>query len=368
MQTRAYLLIASLMILMPAASAGAEAVYTWELAPNFADLSESISDTDLIAGFGVNTNGLPLNEGINESAIAPFTFGIIDVVSEVYSWLMDTAPPGCLGMIELLPSDGFHPGLPPSCPEGGMSHLVDGVAGTACQSVLRDFGRAALVVRYGFDPPQDIGRIRVFGGNFNNRDARVFHNYDVYARTGPSPAGSEPGFNEFFQVAANVTSGSYGMVNKDFPAEGQLSVQGSMTDVFDFDGNTLIEGCSDLRIVFYCVGNADGFFIDPWQGNASEGEGYQSDCPDVEDEDTDGFKKAFEASIIKEIDVFPPGPTPFGDIDYDDDRDLIDIAAFQGCFMQDVAANGCYRFDYNEDLAIDLADLDSFAADLSGPQ
>ncbi|MBN1512897.1 MAG: hypothetical protein JXB13_12860 [Phycisphaerae bacterium] len=362
--------VAVLVLAMSGLAAQADVMTRYELEYNSDDLSHGVSATDLINGFGVNTDGTPLDQGINESAIAPYTDGIIDLTpgQEVFSWLMKSTV-DCLPLNEGQPSDGFHP----LTGNGDMPDLVDGVAGPVLKSVLRDYGRASLVVRYGFSQPTDIGYIRVIGGNLLNRDGRVFHNYDVYYRQGDCGDGICPahgdlfsgmiGFDEFVPLALDVSTGPVGVGNTGL-------WQGSLTEVMDRDAKVMIPGCTDLRFVFYCVDNTTSFFLDPWQGNAQESPQYQMDCPDVEGRDTDGRQKAFVGPIIKEIDVFSPEDHfdfARGDIDYDGDRDMVDFAAFQGCFEADINTNGCFRFDYTQNNAIDADDLPGFAADMTGP-
>lgn len=362
----------------------------FELANNFVELTP-ISDSDLINGFGVNTNGLPINEGINESAIAPFVLGWIDpfngpmpaeagALPGVGSWLMESFG-GCRQLFYTQPSDGFFQGLPGN---GNMADLVDGVAGNFLKSVLRDFGRASLVVRYGFENPTDIGRIRVYAGNLNEgsnvgRDGRAFHYYDIYARqgdcmgfSGECPAGptDQDGFDEFFLVASGVSSGQPGTLTNN-PANNPNPWEGTMTDVVSFDANVLIPACTDLRIVIYAVSNTQGFFLDPWQGYVNDDPALQAACEPTypaDAEDQDGFLKAFQAPIIKEIDVFGPIDTPTADVDYDGDIDLFDLAHAQLCFNADVTTNGCYRYDTDLSGAFDATDWATIAPLVSGPQ
>jgi len=370
---------AALLCAQPGNGAVNGEILVWdELEFNFNDLSEVISTTDLVAGFGVSTNGSPINQAVNESAIAPYTSGVVDLINEVYSFLMNSggAELGCLEVVDLLPSDGFYPGLPPTCPGGGVAHLHDGVPGTACQSVLRDYGRASLVVRYGFAAPTDIGRLRVFAGNFNDRDGRVFQNYDVYARQGDCADGICPahgsfettlvGFEEFYLVARSVKAGTFGLANVGL-------WQGSLTQVLNFDSDVLIEDCTDLRFVFYDVTNPGGLFLDPWQGYQQESAVYRDACSNginsmQEPLDEDGRRKAFVASVIKEIDVLAPLPTPTADIDYDGDIDLRDLAHAQRCFDADVSTNGCYRYDTDANGDFDTVDWVAIAPLVTGPQ
>ncbi|MCB9850708.1 MAG: hypothetical protein H6817_08385 [Phycisphaerales bacterium] len=360
-------------------------ILVWdELAENFGDLSEPISTTDFVNGFTANSNGFnipsefPVGQALNESSIAPYTSGVIDLINNVNSWLMDSSGGnlGCLNVIDLLPSDGFYVGLPPSCPGGGIEELSDGIPGTACQSVLRDYGRASLVVRYGFGSPTDIGQLRVFAGNFNNRDGRIFQHYDVYARQGDCLDGICPahgsietnlvGYEEFFPVVLGAKSGEFGMFNDNI-------WQGSLTQVLNFDSDILVEDCTDLRIVFYGAANITGVFQDPWQGYDNESPEYRDACSNgtssmQEEEDLDGSRKAFIASVIKEIDIFEPLPTPVADIDYDDDIDLFDMAAMQRCFNNDVTTNGCYRYDVDASGAFTNSDFVAIEPQITGPQ
>lgn len=363
--------LAALLAAIGCTAAYAEVTHWYQFGVNTGDLSIAISSDDLINGFGVNTNGSPINEGINESANSPYTLGFIDVINNVNSWLMNSGT--CLPMIEGLPSDGFLPGLPPSCPAGGMANLVDGQLGTACMSVLRDYARASLVVRYGFAEPTDIGRIRVFAANLNNRDGRVFQHYDVYARQGDCADGTCPahgddaavGFDEFFLVASSVKSGPFGLTNTNI-------WQGTATEVYDTDNPILIQDCTDLRIVFYTVDNTAGRFQDPWQGYDNEEPEYREACSNgfpQEEQDTDGFRKSFVASIIKEIDVLPPGPSPLANADYDADIDLFDLAVYQRCFGSNYSVTSiCSRYDVDADNDVDLDDYAVIGPKLTGPQ
>ena len=345
------------LVLLPATAAMAQVnpFYLWELAPAITDLSAQPSDTDLVNGFPEGANSLLSDEIMNES-IFPLNFGIPDPINNVESFLMDTNPGGCIDIINQ-PSDGLL-GLPGN----ELTDLNDGQLGIAIEAVLRDFGRAALVVRFGFSTPTDIGVLRVIGGNLLNRDVRVFHHYDVWASTdGLGDLG------DFALVAQGVQTGEFLAINSDI-------WEGSLTELHNFDSKYLVEGATDFRIVFYCVGNTEGRFQDPWQGLSNEDPAFVSACEGTEeDEDTDGVRRAFVGPIIKEIDVFAPsdptdldGITPWGDIDYDGDRDLVDIASMQQC-PPSITLNGCFRFDPDDDTDIDGADVDLIEPYMMGP-
>lgn len=332
-------------------------VYFWELSPEFADLSVQPSDADLVNGFPeASEQGVLYDQVLNESLHSLFDFGIIDEQNEIYSWLMNSGGFGCLEVIEFLESEGFLPWSPgcPGCP-GNVGQFVDGQWGAYQDGVLRDYARVALAVRFGFSTPTDIGVLRVLGGN-SDKNGRTFHHYDVWASTDGLGDGGT-----FFPLAMGVRTGDFGLINNGLWA-------GAMTEVQDFDSKYLVQGATDLRLVFYCVDNTQGMFIDPWQGNAAEDEQYQGWCPEVEDEDTDGRRKAFVGPIIREVDVFPPGElTPWGDIDYDDDQDLADAAALQLCFAAPTTAGGCFRFDLDESGVTDIVDVGLFAGLMTGP-
>lgn len=340
-----------LCVLVPAAAAQPiTPFYLYELQPTLAELSSQPSSTDLVQGFPETTTpGILADQVINESFYNGMA-GVIDPVNEVYSWLMNPFTP-CLPMNVGQASDGFLPGY-----GGNPGQFVDGLLNGPTDGILRDYGRAALAVRFGFSTPRDIGVIRVIGGNFLNRDERTFHHYDVWASTdGAGDAGT------FFPLALGVRTGYFSLINTDLWA-------GSLTEVHDFDSPYLVQGCTDLRLVFYCVGNTQRRIQDPWQGNFNEDPGYQAQCPEAEPQDTDGFRKAFVGSIIREIDVFPPGPeNPWGDIDYDRDHDLRDAAAFQRCYFASTTAGGCFRFDFDQDTLVAFNDFQTFAGMLAGP-
>jgi hypothetical protein len=143
----------------------------------------------------------------------------------------------------------------------------------------------------------------------------------------------------FTQLGPLMTTGAFGSNNA-------ANNRASSTRLFNSTSQTLAAGVTNLRFVLYCVSNAQGFYIDPWQGISAEDGAYQTACPDVEQQDADGRRKAFEAPIIKEIDVLPPsadpspchnpvfdvaGAGPQGD-QPDGAVDQEDFAVYQACF------------------------------------
>ena len=376
-------------------------IYLWELANVHGDLTAAPSNTDLIEGFpelGPGAGDPPfqgadpvlsnqvINESINYNA-DDFYPAIVysdpnhdpndffnydpndlrDPNLTVLALLMDycayrPTPDDILFGVGN-PSNGFLPGT-----NGSIDDLNNGVIGpTTTDGVLRDFGRASLVVRYGFSTPTDIGVIRVIGGNINDSDTRTFHHYDVWVSTDGLGAGGS-----YELIAQGVKSGEYGYgnINDDGPDDpATLSWFASMTEVRDNDSKTLAAGVTDIRLVFYCTGSGSNIFTDPWNGSANEDDTNWLDTCNTETDaaDIDGRKRAFIAPVLQEIDVLgPDDDTPWGDIDYNGQSDMLDFAAYQGC-SADLNSNGCYRFDQNENSSLDGADIDAFDALMNGP-
>jgi hypothetical protein len=297
----------------------------YEFAPTLAELSRSISATDLING----------QIGLLEN-------GDVDPANGVEAWNMNSSS-ACLEMAYTQPSPGFHPATPGGT-EGGLADLTDGVEGTAVEAVLADFYRAALVVRYDFELPMSIREIVVFAANEDPgapNNGRLYQHYDVWIST--------DNMQTFEPLALGVTTAGFGLLNLD-------DLRATFTRVYDGLSPVVAQDVTNIRFVFYCVSNTAGRFQDPWQGNFNEDAAYQSTCPDTEPEDTDGFRKAFEAPILKEIDVFALLP---GDLDGDGDVDLSDLAILLSNYGQTSGANyedGDLDFDGDVDLT-DLAGL-----------
>jgi hypothetical protein len=393
----------------------ANPIYFWQLANVHADLTRGPLNNDLIESFTelgpnegdeffVGAEPVLANQMINESfnyVLDPFLPGFI--------WNDPNIDPFDLGLDpnELYNTDAFllsylipqSPAMPcgtsPTADDllfgvgqrsdgfgvqfgttGSIDDFNNGVIGPGTSDgLLRDDGRASLVLRYGFSSPTDIGAIRVIGGNINDSDTRTFHHYDVWVSTdGLGPAGT------YTRIAKGVKSGEFGYGNIDDcqtfgcpPGIAQddpntLSWFASLTELRDFDSKTLVAGATDIRIVFYCTGSGSNFFADPWNGYVNEDPGWVTTCGELmHPEDNDGIKWSFVASVIQEIDVLGPNDdTPWGDINRDDYFDMVDFTAYQQC-SGGLSANGCYRFDQNENSGLDSTDLDTFEAQMTGP-
>ncbi|MBU0616229.1 MAG: hypothetical protein KKI02_00785, partial [Planctomycetes bacterium] len=294
----------------------------YELTPTLAELSRTISAADLING-----------------QIGALETGDVDAVNGVEAWNMDSGS-ACMEMMYTVPSPGFHAATPGGA-EGGLIDLTDGLEGSTVEAVLADYYRAALVVRYDFDRPVNIREIVVFAANEDPgapNNGRLFQHYDVWVST--------DNMQTFEPLALTVTTGGFGYLNVN-------DLRASFTRVHDGLSFFVVQDVTNLRLVFYDVSNTAGRFHDPWQGNFNEPPVYQDLCPDTEPEDADGYRKAFEAPIVKEIDVFGCYP---GDLDGDGDVDLADLAQLLGNYG--TTSGAAYEDgDLDGDGDVDLSDL-----------
>jgi hypothetical protein len=202
---------------------------------------------------------------------------------------------------------GFHSATPGG-DAGGLADLTDGTSGGGAEAVLADFARPALQVRYDFVPARDIDRIRVFAAN---SDGRVFQNYDVQY--------SVAGDAAFRTLKADVTSGPFGQYNSG-------ATGATLTGLASPFACPIAQNVDSLRFVFYAVSGTDRTFRDELDAG--------------EPGDTDGLPRAFESSIIKEIDVFEyTGPTPVGNIADVNDDGLVNPADYTA-FESKLIASG----------------------------
>jgi hypothetical protein len=181
------------------------------------------------------------------------------------------------GMFGTVEAGGFHGATPPP----GEVDLTDGIAGAGVEAVLADYLNPSLQIRYDFASPTDITEIRVFaanppvGGPYNSR---VYQNYDVEYMLEGDP--------NTYSLLEYVRATNYGAWNGSTEFVGA-----TLTTIYDDSQYLLLADVVQLRFRFYCVGQTTGGFWDPWD--------------DGHPEDIDGNPAAFEASIIKEIDVLP---------------------------------------------------------------
>jgi hypothetical protein len=180
---------------------------------------------------------------------------------------------GVFGTVE---AGGFHAATPPP----GEVDLTDGIEGAGVEAVLADFLNPSLQIRYDFVSPVDITEIRVFAANYTppTYNSRAYQNYDVEYMLDGDP--------NTYSLLNYVRATNYGSWNGSIE-----SVGATLTNIYDDSQYFLLEDVVQLRFRFYCVGQTTGGFWDPWDSGHPE--------------DVDGNPAAFEASIIKEIDVLP---------------------------------------------------------------
>jgi hypothetical protein len=238
------------------------------------------------------------------------------------------------GMFGAVEAGGFHAATPPP----GEEDLTDGVEGSGVEAVLADYLNPSLQIRYDFENPVNITDIRVFSANYTppSYNSRAYQNYDVeYVLAGDPTT---------YTLLEYVRCTQYGAWNGSTEFVGA-----TLTHIYDDTEEFVLQNVVELRFRFYCVGQTTGGFWDPWD----------ADHP----EDVDGNPAAFEASIIKEIDVFgEPAGIP-GDVDGDGDVDLNDLALL-------LSAYGACEGDPNYNPAADIdnsgcVDLTDLAALLS---
>ncbi len=271
--------------------------------------------------------------------IAAFEGGHVDPANGVAAF--NLAPTACLEVLST-PVTAFWHGYSDPSPAAHLPRFTDGDGLVGV--VLRDYARAACVLRYDLPVAADLREVRVFARN-PDADNRVLQHYDVFVST--------DGGVTYEPLATDVRTGGWGLTNP-----GTWTV--SYTRVYPQLDPLLAEDVTNIRFVFYAV-TAGGPLVDPWQGNANESATYRGSCPAVEPADADGLRKAYVTPIITEIDVLAREP---GDTDVDGDVDLADFAVLAACLNgPDVLHSGgvCRGVDFApRDEDVDLADVAAF--------
>jgi hypothetical protein len=235
--------------------------------------------------------------------------------------------------------EGFHGATPD--PTGGG--LTDGAAGAQpVESVLEDFAYPAAVFQYELPAATDIGEIRVYVANdwAGGRDGRIFQDYDIEISVDSNGSAN----HVFTPLATEVTANAQICATPPF-GDGyspnvndgsQVPLLGaSLTRVFDDANPVLATGVTSIRFTFYAVSNTDTAFFDRWLGPVGcalpPGE---NPATYWDAEDFDGFKRAFESCIVREIDVLAARVDPFEICDntIDDDGDGAIDALDPDCF------------------------------------
>lgn len=267
------------------ASAGPK--YKYQHAASLGGLSVSISGDDLINGIlPLKNNDLAANYPANTNGYEP-TRNMADACAPSP---LSNYNPG-------------HAGFHAATPQQNGAGLTDGIAGSQVASVLADFLYPAGVFQFDMPSPTDIGEIRVFASN-TDRDGRVFQNYDVYISTDANPDAKERVFVPLIErvmtsfVVCDPGDGFFPNVNNGAQVP---AIEATVTTVFDDASTTLATGVTSVRFVFWGVSNTQKVFRDQWLGPIGCG---PLTVDQLDPEDGDGFQRAFESPVIKEIDIF----------------------------------------------------------------
>ncbi|UCG16795.1 MAG: PEP-CTERM sorting domain-containing protein [Phycisphaerales bacterium] len=221
-----------------------------------------------VLAFGTAAMGVPMYDKYK-----------VDGTVGLLPWPID-ATDALNGMFGTVEAGGFHA----ATPAPGEVDLTDGIEGAGVEAVLADFSNPSLQIRYDFTTPINVREIRVFASNPGPPyNSRAYQNYDVEYMLDGDPT--------TYELLDYVRSTEYGNWN------GQTEFVGSTaTRIRNDSYGWLLQDVVQLRFRFYCVGQTTGGFWDPWDAGHPE--------------DTDGNPAAFEASIIKEIDVIDVIPEP----------------------------------------------------------
>lgn len=318
------------LVLAAATTALAAPKYKFEHAANLGALSIQISNNDLI-------NGLPAGSILLNSDLAagwPLNTNGYKPISNL--------PGGCESTAHLNADANRNAGVTGFHPASGAAtaaklKLVDGQAGANVDSVLTDFAWPAAVFQFDLPAATDIGEIRVFAAN-TGLDGRVFQNYDVAISTDANPVTKDRVFNPLIErvitsiivcdpgdgFGPNTNNGTQGPV-----------IGATATRVFD-DGNpVLAAGVTSVRFTFWAVSNTQKVFRDQWLGPVGCALPPGEDPATYYDvKDHDGFQRAFESPVIKEIDILASRTGLFENCTNgaDDDGDGLVDGADPECF------------------------------------
>jgi hypothetical protein len=258
--------------------------------------------------------------------------------------------------LELVGDNGWHPVNPasgnPDDPHG-LPAFTDGVgplndANGIFTGLLNDFptpGQPTKRVQYAVNGGT-IGEVRIFTGNENGKDGRIFSTTVVSYSTDGGETYLPVGY---FQSDPSGTLNN--LENNAFGA--------TVTRIFDDEHLPLASGATHVLFELYAVDNTGGQVRDP----------FDDENPFTLTDD--GLTAAFVSPIVWEIDVF--GLAIRGDMNGDaavDNEDisgfvlaLIDPDAYQAQF---VFSDGAWRGDVNASGSFDNEDISPFVGLLLG--
>jgi hypothetical protein len=342
-------------ILATSAAAQAAPKYKFEQAANLGTLSLQLSNSDLLNGLPAGSillnPELSTDWPFNENGYAPIS-NMPGACEPTSSLTADVARnPGI---------SGFHPAS--GDPAVAKVKLIDGVAGANVDSVLSDFAWPAAVVQFDLPAATDIGEIRVFAAN-TGLDGRVFQNYDVAISTDANAVTRNRVFTPLIErvITSNIVCDPGDGFGPNTNDGTQVPVIGATaTRVFD-DGNpVLATGVTSVRFTFWAVSNTQKVFRDQWLGPIGcPLPGGENPATYYDVKDHDGFQRAFESPVIKEIDILAvrTGAIEICDNGIDDDGDTLVDAADPECFGLSCPPEDCTNgVDDTGDGLVDCAD------------
>lgn len=241
------------------------------------------------------------------------------------------------------------------------------------------YEKPVKLVQYALGAPHRITEIRIFTGNLNNADGRIFSTTVVKYSTDGGTTFQELGYfqSDPSGVTNNASVGNF---------------HSTLVWIFDDQGQPLVQGVTHLEFDFYAVHRTNDLMHDPFNG--------VNPYTLVDD----GLDPPFVSPLVWEIDVIgslseicangidDDGDTdidcddqdcvgtpacfchqPFADADEDGDVDLSDFGVWQTCFTGfnvgpvSPPPSYCTCFDRLNDNDLDQEDLVAFLDCFSGP-
>jgi hypothetical protein len=299
MKRESCLAFAVALSLVAATGAQAQVKYAFEHAGSIGGLSFAISSSDLL-------HGLPASSVLLNPDLAGIAPGYMTINN------MQPCGPSPINSPNADIS-GFHGAS--GDPLLAKMKVINGQAGGDLDVVLADFAWPSAVFQFDLAQPSDIGEIRIFAANTLNADGRVFQNYDVEISTDTNTDSKQRVFTPLIQrvITSSIACADSPPPPPDrfVPSGNDGSITATLTRVYDASSPVMATGVTSVRFTFWGVSNTLGAFQDQWLG---AGPPASPECPPPDGvnpatyfdvEDFDGFKRAFEGTVLREIDIFP---------------------------------------------------------------
>jgi hypothetical protein len=299
---------------------------------------------------------------------------------DLLSGLIATEQPGDLGWHPV--NNAAQDRLPAFTDDHGPGgHAYYGLLNDACigGDCTPGYDKPVKLVRYTLDAPKNIHEFRIFTGNLNDADGRIFSTTLIKFSV-------DGGLN--FQDFGYFQSDPSGTQNS--PSVGNY--HSTLVWIFDDLAQPLLEHVTDIEFDFYAVHNNDNQAHDPFNGtnpftNVDDGLtppftsplvweidalGIPNEvCDNGLDDDGDERVDCDDPDCVGTIACFCH--RPFADADGDADVDRADFGAWQACFTGfgfgpvPQPPSYCYCFDRLKDNDVDQDDMVLFLNCFSGP-